>query len=111
MTALAALQTVTDQVDAFNAHDLDAFVATYSEDAVVSGVAETPLVGREAIRAFYADRLVNPLLSCTIDATTVFGNRWVVAREHVANAGIATETIATFDVRDGLIQRASMLKA
>ena len=41
----------------------------------------------------------------------LFGERWVVAQERVINAGVATETIATFDVVDGLIQRASMLKA
>lgn len=111
MTALAALQTVTAQVDAFNAHDLEAFVATYADDAVVTGVADAPLVGRDAIRAFYAGRLDNPLLSCSIDATALFGDRWVVARENVVNDGVGTETIATFDVRDGLIRRASMLKA
>jgi len=111
MTAITALQTVTAQVDAFNAHDLDAFVATYADDAVITGVAQTPLVGRPAIRKFYAGRLDNPSLSCSIDATTLFGDRWVVARENVVNDGVGTETIATFDVRDGLIRRASMLKA
>lgn len=111
MTALDALRVVTEQVDAFNAHDLDAFVATYAEDAVVTGVGDTALVGRDAIRAFYADRLAHPDLSCSIDAHTQFGDRWVVARESVVRDGVATETIATFDVRDGEIRRASLVKA
>ncbi|MFF2051429.1 nuclear transport factor 2 family protein [Leifsonia sp. NPDC058194] len=111
MTALDALRVVTEQVDAFNAHDLEAFVATYSEDAVVTGVGAAPLTGRDAIRAFYADRLDHPALSCTIAAHTLFGERWVIAQEHVVRDGVATETIATFDVRDGLIRRASMVKA
>lgn len=111
MSALRALATVTEQVDAFNAHDLEAFVATYAEDAVVTGVADTPLNGRDAIRDFYRERLAHPSLSCTIDAHTQFGDRWVVARESVVRDGVATETIATFDVRDGLIHRAAMLKA
>lgn len=106
-----AIATVTEQVDAFNAHDLDAFIATYAEDAVITGVDAQPIVGRDAIRAFYAPRLENPELSCEIDATVLFGDRWVVAQERVINAGVATETIATFDVVDGLISRASMLKA
>ena len=108
---MTALQTVTAQLDAFNAHDLDAFVATYSEDAVITGVDAQPIIGRAAIRAFYQPRLANPELSCVIDATVLFGERWVVAQERVVNAGVATETIATFDVVDGLIARASMLKA
>ncbi|UAJ81064.1 nuclear transport factor 2 family protein [Leifsonia sp. ZF2019] len=111
MTALDALRIVTEQVDAFNAHDLDGFVATYAEDAIVTGVGEAALTGREEIRAFYADRLAYPGLHCTIDAHTLFGDRWVVAREQVVRDGVATETIATFDVRDGLIRRASMVKA
>ncbi|GAB3597931.1 nuclear transport factor 2 family protein [Microbacterium tumbae] len=106
-----ASQTVQAQLDAFNAHDLDAFVATYAEDAVITGVAADPVSGRAAIRAFYEPRLANPELSCEIDAQVLFGARWVVAHEQVINAGVTTETIATFDVIDGLISRASMLKA
>ncbi|WP_136051152.1 nuclear transport factor 2 family protein [Microbacterium sp. K36] len=107
----SALDTVQAQLDAFNAHDLDAFVATYADDAVVTGVAADPLVGSAAIRAFYEPRLQNPELSCVIDTSVLFGSRWVVAQERVINAGVATETIATFDVIDGVISRASMLKA
>ncbi|WP_336502749.1 nuclear transport factor 2 family protein [Microbacterium paraoxydans] len=107
----SALDTVQAQLDAFNAHDLEAFVATYADDAVVTGVAPEPLVGSAAIRAFYEPRLQNPELSCVIDTSVLFGSRWVVAQERVINAGVATETIATFDVVDGVISRASMLKA
>lgn len=106
-----ALETVQAQLDAFNEHDLDAFVGTYAEDAVITGVAPEPVVGSAAIRAFYEPRLQNPELSCVIDTSVLFGARWVVAQEQVINAGVATETIATFDVVDGLIARASMLKA
>ena len=106
-----ALDTVQAQLDAFNAHDLDAFVATYADDAVITGVAPSPLVGAAAIRAFYEPRLQNPELSCVIDTSVLFGARWVVAQERVINAGVSTETIATFDVMDGRIARASMLKA
>ncbi len=106
-----AEQTVQEQLDAFNAHDLDAFVATYAPDAVITGVSPEPLVGSDAIRAFYEPRLQNPELSCVIDTSVLFGSRWVVAQERVINAGVATETIATFDVVDGVISRASMLKA
>lgn len=111
MTDRTALETVQAQLDAFNAHDLDAFVATYAADAVITGVTAEPVVGTAAIRAFYEPRLQNPDLSCVIDTSVLFGTRWVVAHEQVVNAGVATETIATFDVDRGLIVRASMLKA
>lgn len=110
-TARSTLDTVQAQLDAFNSHDLDAFVATYSADAVITGVAVEPVVGAEAIRAFYEPRLQNSELSCIIETSVLFGSRWVVAQEQVINAGVATETIAIFDVVDGLIARASMLKA
>lgn len=110
-TARSALDTVQAQLDAFNAHDLDAFVATYADDAVIAGVGPEPVIGAAAIRAFYEPRLQNPELSCVIDTSVLFGSRWVVAQERVINAGVETETIATFDVVDGRIARASMLKA
>ena len=108
---MTALDTVNAQLDAFNAHDISAFVATYSADAVITGVAPEPIIGRDALHAFYGPRLANPELSCTIDTVVQFGERWVVAREYVRNGDVSTETIATFDVVDGLIQRATMLKA
>ncbi|MFK4791029.1 nuclear transport factor 2 family protein [Microbacterium sp. ZW T5_56] len=111
MTDRTAHDTVLAQLDAFNAHDLDAFVATYAEDAMITGVAADPIMGAAAIRAFYEPRLQNPELSCVIDSTVLFGERWVIAREYVINAGVSTETIATFDVAEGRIARASMLKA
>lgn len=110
-TTRTALDTVQAQLEAFNAHDIDAFVATYARDAVITGVSAEPITGTADIRAFYEPRLRNPALSCEIEETVSFGSRWVVAREQVITAGVTTETIATFDVVDGLIARAAMLKA
>lgn len=108
---MSTLSIVQAQVDAFNAHDLEAFLTFYARDAVVVGVAPEPLIGQERLRAFYAPRLRDDSVHCTIDASVLFGERWVVARELVSTAGGVTETIATFDIGGGLIQRASMLKA
>lgn len=108
---MSALSIVQAQVDAFNAHDIEAFLATYAEDAVVTGVTPEPLVGRDRLREFYTPRLQNAGVRCDIDTSVLFGERWVIARELVVSAIGATETIATFDVVDGAISRASMLKA
>ena len=53
----SALDTVQAQLDAFNAHDLEAFVATYADHAVGTAAAPEPPVGPAAIRAFYEPRL------------------------------------------------------
>lgn len=108
---MTAETVVRAQVGAFNAHDLDAFLDTYADDAVVVGVAPEPLRGRDALRAFYGPRLQDGSLSCVVDAAVSFGARWVVAREWVSTSAGATETIATFDVVDGRIARASIVKA
>lgn len=111
MSALDALTVVTAQVEAFNTHDLEGFVATYSPDAVITGLGDELVVGRDAIRSFYEPRLSDPTMRCDVESTVLFGDRWVIAQEFVSKDGAATETIATFDVSDGLIQRASLVKA
>lgn len=108
---MAAADIVRRQVNAFNSQDLEAFLATYAADAVVTGVAAQPLVGSRRLREFYARRLRDASLRCVLDTVVTFGERWVVAREQITSGATTTETIAMFDVVDGLIQRASMLKA
>jgi limonene-1,2-epoxide hydrolase len=45
---------VLDWVDAFNRADLDALSALYAENAINHQVAESPVEGRNAIRAMFA---------------------------------------------------------
>ena len=108
---MSALDIFEVQVEAFNEHDVERFLATYSEEAAVVGAGPEPLVGMDSLRAFYTPRLKDRSVHCAIDSVVLFGDRWVVARETVSNSAGATETIATFEVIGGLIQRASMLKA
>lgn len=105
-------QVVRQQVDAFNRHDVEAFLDTYASTAVVVGVTAEPLVGHHELRVFYESRFrADATLRCDIDTLVAFGTRWVVAREIITSAAGCVETIGTFDVADGLIQRATMLKA
>lgn len=110
-TKATAIDVVIEQVAAYNARDLERFLATYSTDAEVTGVAAAPLVGSATLRDFYASRFDDASAQCTIETYVLFGERWVVARESVSTAGSVTDTVATFEVRDGVITRASMLKA
>jgi uncharacterized protein (TIGR02246 family) len=106
-----AEEVVQRQVDAFNAHDLDAFLATYAEDAVVAGgdgMADA-LRGREALRAHYARRLAQPGLRATIEQRARMG-RWVVDHEIVANDAGVTAALAIYEVEEGLIRRTTILR-
>jgi len=99
------------QVDAFNDHDVEAFVSTYAADAVVTSTVSEPLVGHDAMRAHYTKRLANPALRCDVVTTSLFGDRWLVAHELVRDGSATTEVIATFEVIDGRIARASLVVA
>lgn len=105
------LQTFLDQLETFNSHNLEGFVDTYAERAVIHGLLDQPLVGREAIKEFYAGRFDDESLQCTVEESFVFDDRWVVAHEIVWRAGSQTRTVAMFEVLGGRISRAMLMKA
>lgn len=103
------LGTVRRQVDAFNAHNLEAFLETYAEDATVTGSTDTPLVGRAAMRAHYAPRLTDASLHCRLGTIVLFDERWVVAREAVTSGGDTMAVIAVFEVVNDVIARSMLM--
>jgi uncharacterized protein (TIGR02246 family) len=105
------IDVVRRQVDAFNSHDLSAFLGTYAADAVVVGAGDSPLLGRDELTSFYASRLTDTSLASTLQTILLLGERWVIAHESVASTNAVTEVIAVFEVRDGLIRRATLTKA
>jgi len=98
----------TAQLDAFNAHDLTGFLATYALDAVVVSSTGSTLRGRELMHEHYSRRLATPNLRCDVLLATPVGSRWIVAHELVGDDSMCTEVVATFEIVDGLI-RSSML--
>jgi len=60
-------EVVEAWVDAFNRGDADALAAFYSEDAVNHQVAETPVRGREAIRAMFAAGFAAAEMTCIVE--------------------------------------------
>lgn len=100
------------QVAAFNDGDLDGFVACYGEDAVLHGIgAGETIVGSDAIRSFYAQRLAEPGLHCEILETVTLGDDWLIARELVTSRGSETRVLAVFEICDGLIVRTTSLRS
>ncbi|WP_202908941.1 nuclear transport factor 2 family protein [Cognatilysobacter segetis] len=97
---------VQRQLDAYTRHDLDAFMATYREDAKVWRMPATApaLDGAEAICAFYRDARFNvPALHAELVARTVVGGK---VADHERVTGLrptATEALAVYEVVDGRI--------
>lgn len=97
------------QFNAYNAHDLEAFLACFSE--AFKGYrmpTESPgTVGKEALRAFYAEhRFNNPLLRAELLSRTVIGNK---VFDHELIYGLSPEpleSMAVFEVEGGLIKTA-----
>jgi uncharacterized protein (TIGR02246 family) len=104
-------EVVQRQVEAFNAHDVDAFVATYADDGVVVGGdgMDGPVQGRAALRKHYLERLAQPGLRATIERRVRMG-RWVVDYEIVENELGSTEAIAVYEVGDGVIKRSTIVR-
>jgi len=92
---------VQRQLEAYNARDLERFVAQYSDDVqvFVPPAVEPVLSGKPAFAAHYADKRFNlPGLHATVVARIVSGNT-VVDHEHVVGlANEAVEAIAVYRV-------------
>src|SRR4051812_40127722 len=97
---------VQRQLDAYNAHDLERFVAEYSDDVQVfrPPAAAPVLSGKKALAEHYAkNRFTLPGLHAKLVNRMASGNT-VVDHEQIAGlqAGVV-EAIAVYQVADGRI--------
>jgi uncharacterized protein (TIGR02246 family) len=107
--APAPAAVVQAQVEAYNARDLERFVALFADDVVVErrpGGA-TVARGRDELRRVYGALFAaNPELKATIVRRVVQGAQVV---DHEVVTGIRDrpnlKAIATYEVREGLIRR------
>ena len=102
------------QLDAYNARDLEAFLACYAEDCVVSAhpSGDTMLEGREAMRVRYGRLFAeHPDLHCTLLAR-VEHDVFAIDHEHVVGIkpNAIVYAVAMYEVREGLIQRVWFLR-
>ena len=104
----SALQMVQLQLDAYNARDIDAFAACFSDDVRLHELNDSSLIaeGRPALREIYAD-----LFEACPELHAVLLNRIEcgdVVIDHERVSGMAPEeqeAVAIYQVRDGLIQQ------
>jgi hypothetical protein len=97
---------VDRQLAAYNANDIDAFVATYAPDAEIfrpQQQAEPVMRGREAIRASYGPRFATPPgVRAEIRNRIVVGPL-VTDQEHLPLKG--QQAVAVYEVDGALIRR------
>lgn len=111
MNAASPAAVVQQQLDAYNARDLDAWLATYHPDAEQYEL-HGPLLarGREAIGSRIRVRFAEPDLHATLLARIVLG-RLVVDHERVTRnfpeGKGSVEMLCAYEVADGLIVKAS----
>jgi len=97
---------VQRQLDAYNAHNLQAFVAEYTDDVRVfrPPAVDPVLSGKAAFAAHYAqNRFTIPTLHASVVNRIVAGHR-VVDHERIVGLGEdVVEAIAVYDVVGGRI--------
>lgn len=91
---------VQRQLNAYNAHDIDAFLEYYAEDAIVYSFPDQPLAkGKEAIRKMYGFLKKVPGLHATLTSRMVQNNivideeRLSVPRDRKGRYGVAIYTV------------------
>jgi hypothetical protein len=107
--ASVAERVVLRQLDAYNAHDLEAFAGTYSDDVLITSADGKVLVlGKEGLRERYGKAFAKfPRTHATISESKVEGN---VVRHHEIIRGRPDKPDpwdagwVRYEVRDGLIQ-------
>ena len=100
---------VQAQLDAYNAHDVDALVAIYAADAQLFQHPDTPLAsGAEAIRARFTGRFASGKPRALLLHRIVCGNT-VIDHETVHSSSpegpVSVDMVAIYEVRDGRIAR------
>ena len=99
---------VQRQLDAYNARDLDGFLALYSDDvkAYKPPAAEPVLAGKAQFAAFYAsERFNRPGLHAALVKRIVVGNN-VIDHERISGVRAAPfEVAVVYAVSGGLIRR------
>jgi len=100
---------VMRQVDFYNARDLEGFLSTYREDAVIERPSTGVVVarGRDAMREGFAKVFAaNPALHCAVGGCVVNGDCVALSEKITGLAdGSVRDALAVYEVKDGLIVR------
>lgn len=101
---------VQQQLDAYNARDIDAFLATYTDDVTLYQFPNTLTgKGKESMRQQYGSMFSSITdLNAEIVKRTVIGNK-VIDKEKVTANGTIFYAVAIYEVTDGLISKVTFI--
>ncbi|SHH42173.1 nuclear transport factor 2 family protein [Winogradskyella jejuensis] len=104
-------EIVQQQLDAYNARDIDAFMATYSNNIKLYNFPnELRTEGQEAMKNSYKGFFENtPDLNCKILKRIVTGNK-VIDHELVTANGNTFRAVAIYEVENGLISKVTFVR-
>ncbi len=102
---------VQKQLDAYNARDIDAFMATYTNSVTVVNFPDKELFkGQEKMRESYAAYFEStPDLNCKIVNRIVIGNK-VIDEEYITANGINFSAVAIYEVENGKISKVTFIQ-
>jgi hypothetical protein len=111
--ATAGPDVVQRQIDAYNAHDLEAFAATYSDDVLItSAKGEVLVLGKEGLRERYGKAFAKfPAQRCTVaerktDGGAILLHEIITGRPDKGDPWDAGWL--RYEVKDGLIKSVQM---
>ena len=104
-------QIVQRQVNAYNARDIDAFLATYAENVkIYNESGQLIMEGHEQMRAGYADMFKTVTnLYCEIENRMVINNK-VIDKEKVRYNDSYIEAVAVYEVKKGKITKVNFIE-
>lgn len=108
---MSPADVVQRQLDAYNARDIEALLATYAPNATQHALhGDLLAAGHAAMRPRFLARFAEPDLHAALLQRTVMGG-WVIDHERITRnfpEGRGTlEMLCFYEVRDGLIRKAS----
>jgi hypothetical protein len=112
MTHPAPREIADRQLIAYNARDLEAFLALHAPDAVLTDLPSGRIVarGHSEMRPLYAERFANPKLYCRVHVKLEIAG-FAVDRETLYGLpGGPVDILALYEVKDGLIARVFFLR-
>ena len=107
------LETVQEQLDAYNKQDIDRFVAVFHAQAEIFfnlGDVKPSAVGSEKIREIYGNLFSkHPENRSILKGRMVQGN-FVIDHEYITGRDKPIEMVAIYEVKEGLIVRCWFLR-
>ena len=107
------VDVIKEEVKAYNARDIDGFLATYAPDAKIYLFPDNLIMsGHEEMRTRYKTRFDSaPNLHCEIVNRIVLGD-YVIDREKITGIeeGKETHAVLIYEIKEGLIQKAWIMR-